>query len=246
MFEESLIESTGVIAQRKRWPVISSIGIQAVVAAGVVCVPLLHPEVMKMRPPLMTLVAPRMEKPPAPPPPTRVRVAPTNESAMTAPSPAPTPVINSGKPLMPPSADPSLEPPNSGPINIGKFGDGAPSLLAGPGGTGTSPVRVVPTPAAHSGPVNVSSGVIAGLLINPIRPIYPPIAKATHTEGTVIVQAIISKTGHIESAHVLSGPNLLQGAALAAVEAARYQPYLLNNQPTEVETTITITFHMNG
>jgi protein TonB len=68
----------------------------------------------------------------------------------------------------------------------------------------------------------------------------------THTEGTVIVHAIISKSGHIESAEVVSGPALLRQSALDAVEAARYQPYLLNHQPTEVETTITITFHMNG
>ncbi|HEY4354592.1 MAG TPA: TonB family protein [Acidobacteriaceae bacterium] len=243
MFEESLIESTGVIAQRKRWPVISSIGIQAVIAATAICVPLLHPEVMKMRPPLLTLVAPRMEKPPVPPPPERVRVAPTTTAAFTAPAAA-QPPINSGRTFTRPSDNPSMDPPTDGPINIGATSTGPSGLLPGP--TSTSPVRVVPAPAAHVGPVTVSSGVIAGLLMNPIRPIYPAIAKATHKEGTVIVQAIISKTGRIESARVVSGPAMLAGAALEAVEAARYQPYLLNNQPTEVETTITITFHMNG
>jgi protein TonB len=71
-------------------------------------------------------------------------------------------------------------------------------------------------------------------------------ARITHTEGTVVVDAIISRGGTIESAHVLSGPPMLQAAALAAVRQARYRPFLLNGQPTEVQTTITINFRMGG
>jgi protein TonB len=84
------------------------------------------------------------------------------------------------------------------------------------------------------------------MLLAPIRPIYPQIARITHTEGTVIVQAIISRTGQIESAHILSGPPMLQNAALDAVRSAHYHPYLLNGQPTEVETTITIHFTLGS
>jgi protein TonB len=62
----------------------------------------------------------------------------------------------------------------------------------------------------------------------------------------VVVQAIISRTGRIESAHVISGPEILQTAALDAVKQARYRPYLLNNEPTEVETTITINFRLGS
>jgi protein TonB len=70
-------------------------------------------------------------------------------------------------------------------------------------------------------------------------------ARLTRTQGTVVVQAMISRTGSIENAHALSGPAILQPAALAAVRSARYRPYLLNGTPVEVETTISITFHMN-
>ena len=52
-------------------------------------------------------------------------------------------------------------------------------------------------------------------------------------EGTVVVRAIISRSGSIESAQALSGPTMLQQAALEAVERARYRPFLLNGQPTE-------------
>ena len=94
--------------------------------------------------------------------------------------------------------------------------------------------------------MSVSSGVLAGYLIAPIHPEYPSIAKAVHVEGTVVIDAIISRTGGIESAHVLSGPPMLQRAALDAVRQARYRPFLLNGQPTEVQTTITINFRMGG
>ncbi len=84
------------------------------------------------------------------------------------------------------------------------------------------------------------------MLLAPIRPVYPPIAKVTHTQGTVVVEAIISKAGRIESLNVVSGPALLRESALAAIREARYQPYRLNGEPTEVQTTITVNFRMDG
>jgi periplasmic protein TonB len=93
--------------------------------------------------------------------------------------------------------------------------------------------------AAH-----VSQGVMAGLLLPHSLPSYPPIARATHTEGTVILQAAISTSGTIENLRVVSGPIMLQQAALAAVQQWRYKPYLLNGQPVEVETTINVVFKL--
>jgi protein TonB len=84
------------------------------------------------------------------------------------------------------------------------------------------------------------------MLLAPIRPVYPAIAKAAHVEGTVIVEATISATGAIESLHVLSGPEMLRGAALEAIRTARYRPYQLNGQPTAVQTTITVNFKIGA
>jgi protein TonB len=99
---------------------------------------------------------------------------------------------------------------------------------------------------AATGPVHVSTGVSQGMLIAPIRPIYPPIAKAAHVEGKVIVEAVISRTGTIESLHVVSGPSMLQRAAIDAIQAAHYQPYRLNGEATAVETTITVNFRLGS
>jgi protein TonB len=94
--------------------------------------------------------------------------------------------------------------------------------------------------------LKVSGGVIAGRLITPIQPIYPAIARAAHISGSVVVEAIISKAGTIESLHVNSGPQMLRAAALDAIRVARYKPFLLNGDPTEVQTTITVNFTMGG
>jgi len=78
----------------------------------------------------------------------------------------------------------------------------------------------------------------------PIEPVYPAIARAARVQGEVVLEAVISKAGRIESLHAVSGPEMLRGAALAAVQAARYEPYKLNGEPTEVQTTIRVVFRL--
>jgi len=121
-------------------------------------------------------------------------------------------------------------------------GSGLPDALTKPGpGTGISVA-----PAHSTAPLKISGGVSAGMLLTPIRPVYPAIARAAGIQGTVVVEAVISRTGAIESLHVLSGPAMLRQAAIDAIQAARYQPYRLNGEPTDVQTTITVNFRLGG
>jgi protein TonB len=101
-------------------------------------------------------------------------------------------------------------------------------------------------PPKPAGPQRVSSGTISGLLITHPDPIYPPIAKAAHVSGAVVLRAIISKTGTIENLTVVSGPEMLRASAIDAVKRWRYKPYLLNGDPTEVDTTVTVNFTFGG
>ena len=119
------------------------------------------------------------------------------------------------------------------------------SVLAGLGPSGPAP-NVSRAPTKTTGPVKVSSGVSTGMLLTPIQPVYPAIAKAAGVQGTVVMEAMISKAGRIESLHAISGPPMLRQAALDAVQAARYRPFQLNGQPTEVQTTITVVFQLGG
>jgi periplasmic protein TonB len=113
------------------------------------------------------------------------------------------------------------------------------SSVIGTTSTGTAVVRPAP-PEKVSRP----SGVMAGYLLEKTVPQYPAIAKATHVQGVVVVQATISKTGLIENIRVISGPPLLQQAAVDAVRSWRYKPYLLNGEPVEVETTVNVVFNL--
>jgi TonB family protein len=90
--------------------------------------------------------------------------------------------------------------------------------------------------------VRVASGVVAGLLLHTVQPIYPPEAKAARVQGRVILHAIIDKDGRIKSLTVVSGPKELIQAATGAVEQWTYRPYLLEGKPIEVDTTIEVNF----
>ena len=100
--------------------------------------------------------------------------------------------------------------------------------------------------AAPPKKITISGGVMVGLRIGGATPVYPPIAKAARMQGTVQLQATISKTGTIENLRVISGPAMLQEAARDAVMTWRYKPYLLNNEPVEVDTTVNVIFTLGG
>jgi len=94
--------------------------------------------------------------------------------------------------------------------------------------------------------INISAGVAVGMVLQRTQPVYPAIAKAARVQGTVVLEATISKTGAITGLRVVSGPAMLQQAALDAVKTWRYKPYLLNNEPVDVETTINVIFTLGG
>lgn len=94
--------------------------------------------------------------------------------------------------------------------------------------------------------VTISNGVAVGLLIQKTAPVYPPIAKSARVQGTVVIQATISKTGTIQNSHVVTGPPMLRQAAMDAVRTWRFRPYLLDGEPVEVETTVNVVFNLGG
>jgi protein TonB len=241
MFEDSLVESrVSPLSASKRWTALASISLQFAVAAVVIALPLIHPEALPFHAESPKVLLPLPPKPPV----TVVRV----ERALAASTGPATPTVVSTiatRPLFLSRGAPTEEAPPLAPIGAG-MGSHEPFLggLTLEGGHGPN---VSPAPArATTGLAKISSGVLQGMLIAPIRPIYPSIAKAARVEGTVVVEAIISRTGTIESLHVLSGPLMLQRAALDAIQAARYQPYRLNGAPTAVQTTITVNFRMTS
>ena len=90
--------------------------------------------------------------------------------------------------------------------------------------------------------ITVSAGVSASMLKTKVVPVYPAEVLKNHVSGMVVLHATISTKGYVESLRVISGPAALQQAALDAVRQWIYRPYLLNDTPVEVETTINVVF----
>jgi TonB family protein len=90
--------------------------------------------------------------------------------------------------------------------------------------------------------VNVSSGVMAANILSAPKPAYPKLASLTHTQGNVVMQAIISKRGTVENLRVIKGHHLLRSAATSAVRTWRFRPYMVDGTPVEVATIVSVDF----
>lgn len=236
MFEDSLLESAGRIRTRRGLTTATSLALQSLMLATLVLLPLFYTEALPGRLWLANRVF-------VPPPPPAGAPAPTNVAR------APASEIWEGHVLMPRHI----------PLTIANVVEAhapsAGSVLGVPYGTTEGvPNGVLPgilTPGAASPPLppkppmprlRVSQGVVEGLLVHQVKPIYPHLAMQTHTQGDVVLHAIIGRDGTVTSLQLVSGHALLTPAAIDAVRQWRYRPYTLNGEPVEVETLITVRF----
>jgi periplasmic protein TonB len=120
-------------------------------------------------------------------------------------------------------------------------GSGAPGVLADT----TAPPAPPPQPPAPPSIVRAGVGVREPKKIADVRPVYPAIAQSARVQGSVILEAVINERGAVERIKVLRSIPLLDGAAIAAVQAWRYTPTTLNGVPVSVLMTITINFTLH-
>lgn len=243
MFEDSFVSArvARAGAGRTRWLLVGSLLLQGILAGLILSLPMLYPERLVARVSAPTVFVP--VKPVLPP---KAVSQETSRSVSTTTFPEMTRVLN-----VPGKIPHGITPDDPGAApEVGIFGAISGSGMSGSGlpavvGEGSSGVHVVAA-APVKKTVRVSAGVTAGLLMEPIRPVYPAIARAARVSGQVVVAATISPEGRIEGMRVVSGPAMLRDAATEAVGRARYRPYLLNGEPTAVETTITVAFRIGG
>jgi len=100
------------------------------------------------------------------------------------------------------------------------------------------PPEAKPTPPRAP----ISGGVLNGKAISLPKPAYPPIARAAHASGTVVVQVLIDENGNVVSAHAVSGHPLLQAVAVGAARQAKFSPTKLSGQPVKVTGVIQYNF----
>jgi periplasmic protein TonB len=123
------------------------------------------------------------------------------------------------------------------------------AMPSGPGAgtvvTAPSKVNIAdepPPPEVKVPRAPISGGVLNGKAISLPKPAYPPIARAAHASGTVVVQVLIDENGNVVSAHAVSGHPLLQAVAVGAARQARFSPTKLSGQPVKVTGVIQYNF----
>src|SRR5256714_3741964 len=245
MFEDSLIESGGRLKTKRGATTLFSFVLQMILLGVLILIPLLYTEALPKTQLMTFLVAP--PPPPPPPPPaaaTSIKVGKIQSEIVNGQLRTPTKIPQKIQMIKEEEAPPPM---NSMAGVVGGVPGGVPGGQMGGviGGIISSTPVAVPK-AATPQRVRVSQGVTQGLLIRKIQPNYPPLARQARIQGSVLLQAVISKEGAIENLRLISGHPMLAPAALEAVKQWRYKPYILNGEPVEVETQITVNFTLSG
>jgi protein TonB len=240
MFEDSLIESGGKLKTKRGMTSTIAFIFELMLIGVMVLIPLLFTEALPKAQLMMSLVAPP-PPPPPPPPPAVVHVVKqvqTNiiNDQLRTPTKIPKKIEMIKEDAAPPPMTAGV---------VGGISDGPGQVGGVIGGIISSTPVAVPKVATPQR-VRVSQGVTQGLKIRDVKPSYPALARQARIQGTVLLQAVISKDGSIEGLKVLSGHPMLVPAAIDAVKQWRYKPYILNGEPVEVDTQVTVNFTLGG
>jgi protein TonB len=237
IFHESLIAS-GKSRRRNPWATVGALGFQLFLLLALVVIPLFHTDPLPKRQMLTMLYAPPAAASNA----TRLRAPTPTYTSTSIGIPAP---IRRTEEAPPPPVD-----------TTGGVVGGVPGGVVGgvPGGELSEVVgsaRSVPVLAKMPEPapvkrIRVASRVAEANLIHDVAPQYPPEAGRARIEGAVVLMAVIGKDGSVQDVRVESGLPILAQAAIDAVRQWRYKPYMIDGEPVEVDSRITINFNLSA
>jgi len=251
MFSDSVLEF-GVQRKRKALATVVSFTLNCLAIGVLLIVPLMFTEELPKAQLMTFLVAP--PPPPPPPPPAaeqqmakvvrQIQSDLLSTGALRTPAKIPEKVQMISEEEAPPPMPVSSGVVGGVPGGVpgGQMGGVIGGIINSASRLSTAPKFVPATPQR----VRVSQGVTKGLLVHRVEPPYPTLAKQARVQGDVVLKAVIDRNGDIQDLQLISGHPMLVPSAIAAVKQWHYKPYLLNGQPVEVETTITVIFTLQG
>jgi len=242
MFEDSLIESGGKLSTKRGRTTTFSFVLQAIIIGVMILIPLMFTEALPKTQLMTFLVAPPPPPPPPPPPAAVVKVKPVETDMVNNQLRTPTKIPKKVEMIK----EEDAPPPQMAGV-VGGVPGGIPGGQMGGviGGIISSTTVAVPHVAVQR--VRISQGVTQGMVLRKVQPAYPQMAKIARVQGAVVLAAIIGKDGTIQNLHVVSTASpLLNQSAIDAVKQWRYRPYILNGEPVEVDTTVTVNFTLSG
>lgn len=231
MFDQLVISSVHVNRTHKSWTVALSATVQFVIVGILILIPLIYTEALPTGMLSTFLVAPA----PPPPPPPPAAVVKTVRPKIIQPQRMVAPTVIPKKIEIIKEAAPDVS-----------MGEATVGVVGGTGVLGDTMIAPPPPKPVTPARIRVGGNVQSAALVRQVQPIYPQIARTAHISGTVILHAIIAKDGTIQELQYVSGPPLLMRAAMDAVREWRYKPTLLNGEPVEVDTTISVVFTLGG
>lgn len=244
MFEEILLESRSKNSTRAT---VASFSVQLILVGLLVIIPMLATQALPSAEYTATLIAPPPPPPPPPPAPTAPRAvqpkAVERVSELRQPLKIPE-KVEIVKETPPPSDSTSVAGVVGG-VPSGTPGGQIGGVIGSILSDASSPIPVAAPAITTPARVRVSQGVVQGLVIQRVKPEYPPVARIARIQGQVVLHAVIGKDGTVQNLQAVSGNPLLTPAALNAVKQWRFKPYLLNGEPTDVEALITVNFSLN-
>jgi protein TonB len=226
---------------RNPWAAVGSVACLSALLMAAIAIPLLHTDPLPKRETLTMLY---LQPPPA---------AGASPGKLEAPRPTSSYTPTSAAILTPLRKTEEAPPPA---VNtIGAVAGGIPGGMVGgiPGGVITempSRAPIVPVLAKSPEPmprkrIRVASRVVQANLIHDVPPQYPAEAGRARIEGTVVLLAVIGRDGMVQDLRVESGLPILAQAAIDAVKQWRYKPYMIDGEPVEVASRITINFTLS-
>jgi protein TonB len=237
------IES-GAKLERNPWAGAGALAMQCLFLLAVAVIPLFHTDPLPKRETLTMLYLQ---------PPSAAAGNATKLRAPTPPSPSTFTPTSTGIPAPVHKTQEAPPPPVSttdgavGGVPGGVIG-GIPgeTLSEAPDSTRSAPVPVKtfdPPPVKR---IHVASRVVEANLIHDVAPQYPPEAGRARIEGTVVLLAVIGTDGSVKDVRVENGLPILAQAAIDAVRQWRYKPYMIDGEPVEVDSRITINFTLSA
>jgi periplasmic protein TonB len=249
-FAEAILENA--FARQPRAPLdwLVSLAVHVSIFSALLILPLYYTTGLDFRKLYVTVLAAPLTPPAAPPPAPltssaahRVHAIPMRSyvaGKLTAPSFIP-------KAIAPMSAE--AAPPEEDLVGVpGGVPGGIPGGVLGGLNLGIlgNAVKAQSAPSIGDGPrqpVRVGGDVKPPRLLFAPDPEYPALAKQARISGLVVIEAIIDEQGNVTGMRAVSGHPLLISAALKAVSKRKYQPTILDGEPTPLALRVEITFH---
>ena len=255
VFAEAMLEDTSTHHHRSPLDWIASIGVHFAILAVLLILPLYFATGLDSHKLNLTFLAPPMMPAAAPPPPLASSAAPRpahlapmrvfTPGQLIAPTFIPKAVVTAPGSAGAPPDDTLMG--AAGGVPGGIPGGQVGGVLGGVlGGTlrGVQP-PAPPVAAGPKVPVRVGGDVKPPRLLFGPQPEYPVLARQARLSGVVVIEAVIDEHGDVKGMRVISGHALLIPAALSAVSKRRYEPTVLDGEPTPIDLRVEVSFSVS-